>query len=191
MVYPFDVFLSHSHIDAKQAELLARRLVDEASCRVWLDQWVLIPGESWQRAMAQGLNEARTCVVCVGEHTPKGWFQQEVERALNRQSTDASFRVIPVLLPNANRAYVDEFLELRTWVDFAHGLDDRNAFHRLVAGIRGVSPGREAAEMTQFGAELASPRQWLLQVRQLRSEGLIDDEIAQEYQRNILNRLIP
>src|ERR1700730_15941170 len=55
-----------------------------------------------------------------------------------------SFRVIPVLLPGAERAErssLPTFLAATTWVEFRDPLDDQNAFHRLMSGIRGVEPG--------------------------------------------------
>jgi hypothetical protein len=36
-----------------------------------------------------------------------------------------------------------------TWVDFRGGLDDEDAFRRLVAGIRGVAPGGIGAPPAQ------------------------------------------
>ena len=36
-----------------------------------------------------------------------------------------------------------------TWVDFRGGLDDEDAFQRLVAGIRGVAPGAIGAPPVQ------------------------------------------
>lgn len=137
----YDVFLSHSHRDAAWVENIARTLEDEQNFRVWLDKWILIPGQSFQQAMASGLDQAKCCVVCISDHTPEGWCQQEVERALNRQARDSSFRVIPILLPNAQTVNVDNFLELRTWVDF-RGSDSAYALHLLTSGIKGVSPGR-------------------------------------------------
>jgi len=52
--------------------------------------------------------------------------------------------VIPVLLPGAERAKrssLPTFLAATTWVEFRDSLDDADAFHRLVCGIRGVEPG--------------------------------------------------
>ena len=93
--------------------------------------------------MARGISQARACAVFLGENTPSGWFRQEIERALNRHAGESTFRVIPVLLPGADKGIVDNFLELRTWVDFQNGIDDKNAFRRLVAGIRRIAPGRD------------------------------------------------
>ena len=54
------------------------------------------------------------------------------------------FRVIPVLLPGAERgerSSLPTFLAATTWVEFSDSLDDADAFHRLVCGIRGLEPG--------------------------------------------------
>lgn len=137
----FDVYLSYSHTDAEWVEKLAIRLEDEGGLRVWLDKWYLIPGQPWQQELAHSIDQAHCCAVCISESTPTGWFREEIEKALNRQTSDPSFRVIPVLLPNVKTINVNNFLELRTWVDF-RSLDISYAFHTLVCGIKGIPPGR-------------------------------------------------
>ncbi len=176
-------------------EVLAQKLEDEAGFHVWLDKWVLVPGGHWQQEMAKGLNEARTCGVCLGENTPRGWFQEEIERALNRQTKDNLFRVIPIILPTGDVTVVDNFLELRTWVDFREGLDDPTALNYLVSGILGIPPGR--GQVNQKGKEelieedlLVEIKQHLTRIRILRREGLIDSQLTLEYQRKILDKMI-
>ena len=185
----YDVFLSHSHEDAEIVEALYVRIEDEAELCVWLDKWVLIPGEHWQQAMAKGLHEAKTCVVCIGKKTPRGWFKEEIERALNRQTKDSSFRVIPVLLPDADVSVIDDFLELRTWVNFKDGLNDLKAFHILSCGIKGIPPGRLPQD-EEPDADLNNIQTKLTHLRKLRKRHLIDDDIAVEYQRRLLDKLI-
>jgi hypothetical protein len=182
----FDVFLSHSNLDAILVEELAKQLEDHAKLNVWLDRWILVPGEHWQQEMARGLDNVKSCVVCIGEQTPKGWFQEEIERSINRQSRDSSFRVIPLLLPKSQAIKIDNFLELRTWVDFNNGLDDKKEFHRLVCGIKGVAPGRGPKDDTI--SESIQMRKKLIQLHKLRIEGLIGEDIELEYQRKILDR---
>jgi hypothetical protein len=187
---PFDVFLSHAHPDAEAVESLGRRLEDEAHMHVWLDRWVLVPGERWQQAMSKGLDEARTCAVCIGRHTPAGWFREEIEKALNRQTKESDFRVIPVILPEGDSELVVNFLELRTWADFKNGLGDGYAFHLLVSGIRGLAPGRYPGLASDEKAEVLAIREKLLRIRAFRQEQLIDDSIALEYQRRVLDQII-
>jgi hypothetical protein len=189
----YDVFLSHAHLDARWIEKLATQLVDEHGLKVWLDRWVLVPGEPWQRQLARALKHAASCAVCIGRNTPKGWFQNEIEKALGRQAQDASFRVIPVLLPNA-RARVEKtiqetFLELNTWVDFRKGADETYALHLLVSGVRGVPPGRYTPPAGGNGDRGAIVDQ-LRELKRLRDERLVDDPVALEFQRKILESLL-
>jgi hypothetical protein len=186
----FDVFLSHAHVDAESVGKLATRLADEAGFSVWLDRWVLVPGEHWQQAMAKGLNQARTCAVCVGKQTPQGWFREEIEQALNRQTKDKSFRVIPIILPGGDPSMIDNFLDLRTWIDFSGGLASEDAFHILVSGISGRPPGRRPCPQGADERVLNALKEQLLRIRVLRTEQLIDDVVALEYQRRLLDRLI-
>jgi hypothetical protein len=130
----FDVFLNHSHADAEWVEGLAECLEDEKGLHVWLDKWVLVAGTSWQQAIKRALSDVAACAVCFGQHETRGWFEQEIERALNRQAQDASFRVIPVLLPGVDGTVVDDFAQLRTWADFRE--DAEHAVHVLAHSTR-------------------------------------------------------
>ena len=184
----FDAFLSHSHRDAPWVEQLACRLEDECGFRLWLDRWILVPGKSWQQAMERGLEEARTCAVCIGEHTPHGWFREEIERALDLQTRHPSFRVVPVLLPDALPEVIPGFLSLRTWADFRHDQDHAYAFHVLKQGIKGEPIGRwppdaELDSADGFGRYAAK----IEELQRLRAFG-IHEEIVIEFERKILDR---
>lgn len=82
----------------------------------------------------------------LGPSGVSSWHNEELRVALDRRARDRTrrFRVIPVLLPGADPAdpaTLPRFLGRMTWVDFRRGLDDAEAFRRLIAGIRGVPPG--------------------------------------------------
>jgi hypothetical protein len=186
----FDVFLSHAHVDAEIVERLGKRLEDEGSCRVWLDRWILVPGEHWQQAIAKAIKGVNSCAVCIGQRTPNGWFQEEIERALNLQSKNKSFRVIPVILPGSSADMVEGFLELRTWIDFSKGLEDKLEFHRLISGVQGVSPGRTDSKLSSADTRMQFVKRKLNQIRELRVETLIDESLALEYQRRLLEQLL-
>lgn len=186
----FDAFLSHSHDDAEWVEQLAQRLEDECRFRVWLDRWRLVPGESWQQEMGIGLEQAKTCVVCVGSTTPAGWFRQEIERALDIQVKDGSFRVIPLLLPGASAQNVSQFLTLRTWVDFRNGKDQHYAFHVLKCGINGEPPGRGPDEAVSTSDRDASDLAERRLIDLQRLEKYLRDEVVIEIQRKILDQWI-
>jgi WD40 repeat protein len=139
----YDVFLSHNSDDKPAVLEIARRLQATAGIRPFIDAWHLIPGAPWQEALEAAIDASATCAVFLG---PKGfgsWENEEMRAALSRRVSEAEYRVIPVLLPGANlpdRGRLPRFLSRLTWVDFRPGLDDPDAFHRLVSGIRGVAP---------------------------------------------------
>ena len=151
----FDVFLSYGRADAHSVETIAARLEDEAGLHPFLDAWHLIPGEPWQEELESALDHSKTCAVFIG---PKGlgpWENAEMRSALNTRVKHSGFRVIPVLLPGATmpeRGGLPRFLSCLTWVDFRRpqGLQDTDAFIRLLAGIRGESPGRRVVPATQI-----------------------------------------
>ena len=142
---PFHVFLSHSSADKPAVKALASRLAKEG-IEPWLDEWHLIPGDPWLPALEEALAESETCAVFVGPSGFSPWQNEEMRAAIDRRVRDSSkrFRVIPVLLPGAQRgerSSLPRFLAAATWVEFRDSLDNPDAFHRLVCGIRGVGPG--------------------------------------------------
>lgn len=193
----FDVFLSHDHRDAGCVDELGRTLAEKYGFKVWFDRWILIPGESWQQAIAKGLNETATCAVCVGRHTAQGWFRQEIERALNIQASNPSYRVIPILLPDATEALLAQvmpaFMDLRTWVDLRPGKKDPYALHILTHGIRGQVPGPwpplSSAVPLNIDATLDEIERDLRALERLKP--LLHETVIIEYERRILSRRFP
>ena len=185
----FHAFLSHSHKDSKWAEELARRLEAECHFKVWLDRWILVPGKSWQQAMARGLGEAQTCAVCIGPHSPEGWFKEEIEQALNLAAGDSDFRVIPVLLPDASKDVIPNFLGLRTWADFRNGQDQEYAFHVLRQGIRGEPIGKWPLVSNQT-IRRGSVDKYETKIKELsRFEAAgLSKEVKAEFERRILDK---
>ena len=182
----FDVFLSHPHTHAQWVEQLAIRLQDECGFKVWLDKWELIPGQNFIAPMSRGLEEAATCAVCVGKDTPRGWVQQEIQKALNRQVKHDTFRVIPLLMPDGTAESVTDFLELRTWVDFRG--DGEEAFHRLTCGIRGVPPGRWRP--SGKAPTVDSLEQKLRKLASLDEKNLVDKSVLRDLQRELLREAL-
>ncbi len=146
----YDVFLSHASADKPSVETLARRLREDG-LEPFLDKWHLVPGEPWQEALEDALEASRTCAVFVGRKLGP-WQNEEMRAALDERVRDTDYRVIPVLLPatlKPGEKGLPRFLRRLTWVDFRRGLDDDDAYHRLVCGIRGVAPDAGAAPPTQ------------------------------------------
>lgn len=143
--YQYDVFLSHNSKDKPAVEWLAAKLEDKAKLKVFLDIWNLIPGDPWQEDLENALDASCTVAVFLGPAGISGWHNEELRDAINTRVRNPERRVVPVLLPGTAMPQDDEipnFLQRLTWVDFRAGLDDEEAFRRLVAGVRGQAPGR-------------------------------------------------
>lgn len=137
------VFLSHNNADKPAVEEIALRLRAKGM-EPWLDSWHLVAGETWQPALAKALAEARASVLFVGPSGIGPWQAEEIQVAINRRVTDSAHRVVPVLLPEAQRgkrSTVPPFLANATWVEFQYSLEEEAPFRRLLAGIEGKPPG--------------------------------------------------
>ncbi len=137
------VFLSHNSRDKPKVEKLAERL-DDAGYTPWLDKWNLIPGDPWQEELEKALKDASCILVFLGTELGP-WHNEEMRAALERR-VKGKARVIPVLLPGAEKPPdIPLFLSGLAWVSFRHESDD-DAFHRLCRGIEGKPPGRGAGK---------------------------------------------
>jgi hypothetical protein len=127
-------------------EALGERL-EKLGLSNWLDKWNLVPGDPWQPAIEEALGQCDTCLVFFGPHGLGPWHNEEMRLALQRRvnSRQRKLRVLPVILPGGQRANESElpgFLQGTTWVGFRRSLDEEDALHRLVCGIKGIPPGR-------------------------------------------------
>ncbi len=149
----YDVFLSHATPDKPVVEELAR-LLTLRGLRPWLDKWDLVPGEPWQEAIEKALAECPACAVCIGAGGFGGWQTEEMNGAIQLQVGRERRRVIPVLLPGAERgerSALPLFLQGRTWVDFHGSLNEERVLRRLVRGIRGERPGPDSEDAVAEG----------------------------------------
>jgi hypothetical protein len=137
-----DVFLSYSRADAQAVEAVRTRL-SEAGITSFLDRTRLPAGQPWQPFLEQELGRAGAVAVFVGQRMGS-WQHREVQVALDRQSRERDFPVIPILLPGLD----DEpkgFLALQTWIDLRAGTDDPDQLQNLIAAIHREAPEGAAA----------------------------------------------
>jgi hypothetical protein len=149
----FDTFLSYNSSDHAAVEHLALRLQQEG-VQTWLDRWNLIPGNPWQDEIEQALENCVTSCILIGPSGLGPWQNAEMRAAIDRRVSRGDFRVIPVLLPGAQRdqrSRYPAFLTQTTWVEFRDRLDDQEPIRRLVAGIRGRPPGPGSAALRDAG----------------------------------------
>ena len=107
--------------------------------KVFLDRWYLTPGQPWPKMLEQVLGSCQSMAIFLGDEGLGPWQQRERDLALDRQSRENSFPVIPVLLSQSDPGL--GFLKTNTWVDLTMGTDYAKAIGILVSAIRGKPPG--------------------------------------------------
>jgi hypothetical protein len=139
----FDTFLSHNSKDKPNVKRLGEAL-KKRGMTVWLDEWELRPGLSWQDALEEIITNCKSAAVCVSDNGIGPWEDPEMKALLRRfvdeKKAGNIVPFIPVLLPGApDDVKLPLFLEEFTWVDLRDGLK-KDGLDRLEWGITGVKP---------------------------------------------------
>jgi hypothetical protein len=99
--FTHDVFLSHSAKDKPVVRELADRLRKDG-LKVWLDEWVLKPGDSIPAKIEEGLEQSRVLVLCMSAHAfGSDWAQLESQTFRFRDPLNKERRFIPLRLDDA------------------------------------------------------------------------------------------
>ncbi|UZJ33166.1 toll/interleukin-1 receptor domain-containing protein [Streptomyces endophytica] len=154
----YDAFISYNAKDLAAVHRLAEMLHAEGF-HVFLDDWCLVAGEPWQERQNEALANSPCCLAMCGPHGLGPWQNEEVRLAVAARVSGRSMRVIPVLLPDASDAALEQldFLDRFTYCDFRGGLDQPRFFTRLCAGIRGEAPGPPQPAVTALPAGQPPP----------------------------------
>lgn len=139
----FDVFLSHNGEDKPAVKTLGNAL-KKRGLSVWLDEWELRPGLTWQDALEDIVTSCKSATVCFGGSGVGPWEEPEMQallrRFVNEKKMGNVVPIIPVLLPGAPEdVKLPVFLEAFTWVDLRNGLT-ADGLERLRWGITGEKP---------------------------------------------------
>lgn len=103
----------------------------------WFDEWELIPGQPWQRALEKQIKKIKTAAVFKGKAGLGPWQHMELEAFL-RQFVKRHSPVIPVILatiPKDKKPKLPVFLEGMQWVDFRKQIPD--PLGELIWGVTG------------------------------------------------------
>jgi hypothetical protein len=143
----FDVFLSHNSRDKPAVKSLGTAL-KQRGITVWLDEWELRPGLTWQDALEDIITGCKSAAVCFGGAGLGPWEDPEMQallrRFVNEKKIGNVVPIIPVLLPGAPAdVKLPLFLEAFTWVDLRNGLT-ADGLERLRWGITGEKPREDA-----------------------------------------------
>jgi TIR domain len=103
-VKSYDVFISHMSSDKPFARGLGKALQARGHT-VWLDEWVMRPGDVLSRQIAEGIESSKHFVILLSKTAlERDWVIYELDLALVRQveTRGATRFVIPVLLDDVD-----------------------------------------------------------------------------------------
>jgi hypothetical protein len=111
----WDVFLSHSNRDKVRVRLLAESLRD-AGLRVWLDEWVVQPGDDIYAAIEHGLEFTKTLILCMSQAAiDSDWVKLERNTNIFRDPQNKERRFIPLMLEDCHAPAVIRRLAYMDW----------------------------------------------------------------------------
>ena len=126
--FEYDVFLSHSSKDKQVVRELAQRLKGDG-LRVWLDEWMIQPGDSIPLAIERGLESSRTLILFMSANAfESDWVTLERHTAMFRDPTNQQRRFIPLRLDDAE---IKDTLRQFAYVDWRSKTDKQ--YDRLLA----------------------------------------------------------
>ena len=138
----YDVFISYARSDSDGAAELNGWLCAQG-LTTFFDRSALRPGLRWVSALEEAIGRCKATAILVGQHGIGNTQQYERELALIRQTSDATFPVIPVLMPGCDSPPTG-FLQLLTWVDLSKGAGVLRQTERL-ADLRAALLGEAVA----------------------------------------------
>jgi hypothetical protein len=126
---PYDVFLSHAHVDKIFVGELYSWLSEVSGMNVWYDARQMPGAVGIARALKQGIEQSRGAIVVASEEAiSRGWVQQEVDIALDERARSRDFHVIVLRIAGAD---VDQIIRGLPWID----VPDKKLTPDVAAGI--------------------------------------------------------
>ena len=127
--FEYDVFLSHSSINEKTVHALAERLREDG-LRVWLDDWVIKPGDSIPMKIQHGVEKSRTLLMCMyPAYFKSQWDLETGQCHVTLEGVAWGIAVTPdgkVVVSSSDNALKFWSLETDECIAALDGVDDEN-----------------------------------------------------------------
>ena len=139
----WNVFLSYRSVNRRWV-LNLYDVLTELGFKVFLDQYVLKPGDSLVRVLEDGLQKSQAGIlIWSNAASDSEWVRNEYETIFSRATSDKQFYFVPVKI---EKVQLPTFAKTKIFVDFSDYPDGPNGgdLLRLVHGIVGKSLNDEA-----------------------------------------------
>ena len=187
---PVDLFLSYNSQD-RAAVQQVRTLLRSRGVSVFYDRESLGLGLNWFEPLERALGRVRGVVVLLGPNGLGRWQRREMALALDRQTREATFPVIPVLLPGSLAGDYSGLLLLNNYADIRGGLNDLDTLDSIMRAMRGPATGEEARTISPTEAAAICPYRGLNAFRE--EDALLffgRDRLVDEPKQGLLNKVL-
>lgn len=120
-MFEYDVFISYSLKDKSIVHALAERLKRDG-LSVWLDDWVIEPGDSIPLKIQRGLENSHILLMCMSPtYFDSEWGSIEHISILFRNPTNTQRRLIPLLIADCTQPEIIAHLKYIDWRTHSDG----------------------------------------------------------------------
>lgn len=132
----FDVFISHSAVDKEFARTLARD-IKENGYSVWLDEWNLVPGDSFAKVISEAIKSSKYLIAVMSpDYFASDWTTQEWQAALVEEIDAGNVKVLPLMYRDCK---VPNPLFAKMWIDFREASSYESSLNRLLVGLESLT----------------------------------------------------
>ena len=124
-----------------QAKSVAQ-LLRRSGLTVWLELDELNPGQPWLPQLEAALAKSTHFVVLVGATGVRKWVEREVRFALERNTREDSYSIVPLLLPDAVESDLPLFLKQHQFLRLESLTPAAESIQRVAGGILHVPSER-------------------------------------------------
>ena len=148
----YDIFLSYRHTDIEWVKILELNLKAQGY-RIFRDEYQMIAGEEIRQRLYEAIEKSKYGVVIYPQNDDSKWIKEEIAWMRERQSRDASFKIIPIVMHTSEHLPDENIL----YIDFTHK-DYERAFNELICAIKAVPPLKNhIKERLKFPQKIVAP----------------------------------
>lgn len=123
------VFISYSRHDSQLVDRITNDL-NHNGVETWIDTENINPGESWQKAIEQGLKKVSSLVFVISKNSLKSsWMLHELSSFLGANNK----KVFPVIIEDIDTSQLPPFISNIQWIDFRQNYD--SGLKKLLRGL--------------------------------------------------------
>ncbi|MBN1186513.1 MAG: toll/interleukin-1 receptor domain-containing protein [Bacteroidales bacterium] len=128
----YDLYISHSSKDKEFVRKLANDLIKNG-LTIWLDEWNMIPGESFADSMNQAMRDSKYILIIMSPaYFSSEWTKQEYNFGMYEELNSNKVKIIPVLYKQCD---IPIPLKSKLYIDFSSSEKYKPSLEKLIKDL--------------------------------------------------------